>query len=395
MLGFDPLATLTQFFENIANTFGSWYTDAVKGMITFLLTSSLPSNEDIQTDFFKLNFGGAVGLALYLVTAMAVFVLLVFLLTPRRDHSMKVSRFLGSVVGLLVYAFLFFRLYTYVDSTKVGFMQFALNFITSTTDGTADDINNLLAVSSPAGVGSVVLTGIFSTVFALFATAMAFTIKMLVLVILIIYPVLIVLRPLGFLAITAFNAANSFLVVAVLTPVVMVWAIALPLVIRNIIPGAGAAALVPIVTLVCSLGALLTPLVLLIVFFRLSSKIFGHIDVQGNVAITSLPALSYDEAMRDIQDNRSTPVKDAIVGAAGMAVGAMFDEGGVKSLVDSIPDAVVTAAGVAASAQFGPMAGVVINGVYGKVKSSREVSREAREEATSPGPDTQKGDSNE
>lgn len=395
MLGFDPLATLTQFFENVANTFGSWYTDAIKGLITFLLSSSLPSNEDIETDFFKLNFGGAVGLALYLVSAMAILVLFVFILTPRRDHSMKVSRYFSSVIGLLLYAFLFFRVYVYVDSTKMGFMQFALNFITSTTDGTADDINNLLAVSSPAGVGSVILTGVFSTIFALFATAMAFTIKMMVIVILIIYPILIVLRPLGFLAVTAFNAANSFLVVAVLTPVVMVWAIALPLVIRNIIPGAGATALVPIVTLVCSGGALLAPVFLLIIFFKLSSKIFGHIDVQGNVAITSLPTLSYDEAMRDMKDNRTTPVKDAAIGAAGMAVGAMFNEGGIKSLVSSIPDTVVTAAAVAASAQFGPMTGVVINGVYGKVKSSMKASREAQAEAASPPPDTQEGDSNE
>ena len=381
----DPLGTLTQFFQNIANTIGNWYTDAVKSMIAFLIAPALPSEADIQSDFFKLNFGGSVGLALYLVTAVALFVLLVFLLTPRRDHSMKVSRFIGSIVGLIVYAVLFFRVYVYIDGAAKALMQFALNFITSSKSGSVDEINNLLAVSSPWGAGSVVVLGIFSFVFCLFAGGIAFGIKIIALVTLVIYPVLIILRPLGNLAVIAFNAANSFLVVAVLSPVIMIWAVALPLVVRNTIPGANATGLTATVTLVRSAGALASPILLMILFFRLSSQVFGHVDVQGNVAITSLPPLSWDEAMRDIQDKRITPIKESFGGFIGSAAGSMFEEGGIKSLINSIPDTLVSSAAVAASAQFGPVAGVVIEGVHGKVKSSIASSKEQANQAnTSP-----------
>ena len=374
---FDPLGTLTQFFVNIASTFNSWYTEAVKGMIVFLMSSALPSNEDVQSDFFKINFGGTVSLALYLVSAIAVFVLLVFLLTPRRDHSMTVSRFISSAFGLIVYAVLFFRVYIYVDDLTKGVMQFTLNFITNSKTGTVDEINGLLSMSSPGGVGSVVVLGIFSVIFCWFAVAVAFGIKMIVLVVLIIYPLLIVLRPLGNLAIVAFNAANSYLLVAILSPILMVWAIALPLVARNTIPGADAIGLTAIITVVCSGGALFAPVLLLVLFFRLSSQVFGRIDVQGNVAITSLPPLSYDEALRDIQDKRIAPVKDAISGYAGSAIGSMFEEGGMKSLINSIPDTLVHAGAVAASTQLGPMAGVVIEGAYSSVKTSIAESKEA------------------
>jgi|GEM_PF-3032342 len=374
---FDPLGSLTDFFENIANTFGTWYTAAVKELINFLMMAALPTEENVKTDFFRLNFGGSVGLALYLVTAMAVLTLLVFLLNPRRDHSLRISRFIGSIIGLFAYAILFFRVYVYIDDISKGLMQFAINFITSTKDGKAADINNLLAVSSPSGIGSVVVLGIFSVIFCWFAAAMAFGMKMVVLVVLIVYPVLIVLRPLGNIAVVAFNAANSFLIVAVISPIIMVWAVALPMVVRNIIPGANAIGLTAIVTLVCSAGALLAPTVLLVVFFRLSSQVFGRLDVQGNVAITSMPPQSYDEAMHDIQEKRNTPVRDAVGSFAGAAVGSMFEEGGMKSLISSIPDTLVHAGAVAASTQFGPMAGVAVEGAYGVVKTKIVDSREA------------------
>lgn len=368
---FDPigsmLAALAEFFSGMASTLSGWYTDAVKATIAFLMSSSLPSQEDIESDFFRVSFGGMVGLALYLVTAIAILVLLVFLLTPRKDHSLQFSRFAGSVVGLMLYAILFFRLYVYVDNVTKGLMQVALNFITSTPNGTVEMVNGLLTVASPSGVGSVVVLGIFAVIFCWFAAAIAFCIKMMVIVIFIIYPLLIVLRPLGMIAVTAFNAANSFLIVALLAPIVMVWAFALPLVMRNIIPGADALGLTAILTLVCSGGALFTPLVLLLVFFRLSSQVFGRIDVQGQMAITSLPPLSWDEAQRDMQETRRSPVKDSFNRVAG----SMLEDGStVSSLIKSIPDVAVHAASAAATAYAGPVAGMVIETVHVKVKES-------------------------
>lgn len=383
----DPLGTLAEFFANIANTFGNWYTDAIKGLITFLMSSALPSSKDIQSDFFRLNFGGSIGLALYIMTAISLLVLLAFLLTPRRDHSMKISRYISSIVGLIVYAVLFFRLYVYVDDAENGLIQFALNFITSSKTGSVDKINNLLAVTSPSAVGSVVVLGVFSVVLAWFAGVVAFSIKMVVFIVLIVYPLLIVLRPLGYLAVIAFNAANSFLLVAILSPVITVWAIALPLVIRNVIPGADSLGLTAIITLVCSAGAFFGPIILLVIFFRLSSQIFGNIDVQGNVAITSLPALSWDEAMRDMQDKRGTPFKDAFSSFPNDATNSLFEEGGMKSLIDSIPDTIVGAGAVAASTQFGPWAGVVIEGVYGKAKSHFAESNKATPDGENPRPE--------
>jgi len=388
---FDPIGSLIAFFTNLANTFSSWYTDAVKATIAFLMSSALPSQENIESDFFRINFGGTIGLALYIVTAMSVVLLLLFLLTPKKDHSKKISRYIGSLIGLVVYAILFFRLYVYVDDLSKGAMQAALNFITSSPNGTVEKINNLLAVATPSGIGSVAVLGIFAVIFSWFAAAVAFGIKMVVIIILIAYPLLIVLRPLGSMAVTAFNAANSFLIVAILSPIMMVWAIALPLAARGIIPGADALGLTAIITLVCSGGALLSPIILLYVFFRLSSQVFGRIDAQGQMAITSLPALNWDEAQKDMQENRLSSTKDAFRGVVGSA----FEPGGVTSLIKSIPDTLVHAGAVAASAHFSPMAGVIIEGVHSKVKDTIVSRKEAAaENAVTPIP-IERGESNE
>lgn len=368
----DPIGTLATFFTNLATTFTSWYTDAVKSTIAFLMSSSLPSQEEINSDFFKLNFGGTIGLANWLVSGVALLVLLAFLITPRRDHGIKISRFITSLVGLVVYAVLFYRFYSYVDNASKGLMQFALNFITNSKNGTVDQINSMLGLGTPSAVGSVVVLGIFSVIFCWFAAAIAFCLKMVVVLILILYPVLIVLRPIGNVAVLAFNAANSFLVVAVLSPIIMVWAITLPIVARNIIPGADAIGLTTIITLVCSAGALLTPLVLLVIFFRLSSQVFGHIDTQGNTVVDSLPPLTWDEAQRDMQDNRLSPIKDAFPGIVEKA----FESGGVKSLIDSIPDTLVNLGATAAAVEFGPLAGTIIKGAHEKFKEHMASSRE-------------------
>lgn len=376
---FDPIGTLTAFFQGVAATFDSWYTSAVKATIAFLMSSSLPSQKDVNSDFFKLNFGGTIGLALYIVSAIALLVLLVFFLTPRRDHSIRVSRFISSIVGLVLYAVLFFRLYSYVDNASKGIMQATLNFITNSQNGNVDQINNMLDASTPSGVGSVVVLGVFSVIFCWFAASLAFTFKLVVIVILIAYPVLIVIRPLGSLAVAAFNAANSLLIVAILSPIIMTWAIALPLAARNIIPGADALGITALLTLVGSSGALIAPLVLLYVFFRLSSQVFGHVDVSGQTAITEMPPLSWDEAQKDMLDNRTSPVKDVFSGV----IGSSFSEGGggFAGLIDAIPDTLVTAGAAAASAEFGPIAGAAIKFAHSKVKESVAASREAAAES--------------
>jgi hypothetical protein len=391
---FDPVGTLTAFFASVAAAFNSWYTSAVQATIAFLMSSSLPSQKDIHSDFFRLNFGGIIGLALYLVSAIALFVLLAFFLAPRKDHSLRASRFIGSLIGLVVYAILFFRIYAYVDNASKGMMQLALNFITHSKNGTVDQINNMLGVSTPSGIGSVVVLGVFSVIFCWFASATAFMIKIVVLVILILYPLLIVLRPLGSVAIAAFNAANSFLVVGILSPIIMVWAIALPLVARNLIPGADATGLTSLITLVCSAGALIAPFILLYIFFRLSSQVFGSVNVEGNTAITSMPPLSWDEVQQDMQDTRSSPFKDAFGDTARSA----FSEGGggVSSLLSAIPDTLVNAGVVAATAEFGPMAGAAIKTVHGKIKEQHAASVEAKAiQASPPVVTTQEGDPSE
>ena len=379
---FDPIGALTSFFTGLAAAFNSWYTSAVQATITFLMSSSLPSQKDIQSDFFKLNFGGVMGLAIYLITAIAVILLAVFLLNARKNHSVRFSRFISSIIGLILYALLFYRVYSYIDNGSKGLMQVALNFITHSKNGTVDEINNLLGVQTPSGIGSVVVLGVFSVIFCWFACAVAFMVKLAVLVVLIIYPVLIVLRPLGSFALFAFNAANSFLVVAVLSPIIMVWAIALPVAARNLIPGADATGLTSLITLVCSAGALVAPLILLYIFFRLSTQVFGRIDVEGNTSISSLPPLSLEEAQHDMQDTRMSPFKDAFKESALSSF--QPGGGGVSNLLSTIPDTLMTAGAVAATAHFGPLGGAIVEGVHSKIKASKAAKQEAALEATVP-----------
>jgi hypothetical protein len=363
-----------QFFAQLARMFDSWYTSAVQQTITILLTSSFPRIEDIRSDFFFINFGGMVGLAIYLSSAIAVLLAVAVLIRPRRDHSEKISSWVWSVAGLILYSFLFLRVYSFVDGLSQGVAQASINFITNSENGTVEEITGLLTFTTPGGIGATIFLGWAAALFSYIAAALALVMKLIIVLVLIVYPLLIVLRPLGAFALLAFNAANSLLAVAIISPILMAWVYAGPLFLRNLFPLLESVDIITVLlTFAVSGTAMLIPPLLFIVFFAASSKVFGAIDARGTFAVSSMPPLDINDAQRDIQQVRGTPIRTAITDVVGDKILSG------SSVFEDIPRTAVNLGASIAAASGHPYLGAGIKSGYRAIENKIQERKEARE----------------
>lgn len=319
------------WLNGLAQAIAGWYTEGVKQSINFLLMYSVPSPDEIKGKFFSTALGGTFGLSTLLIGGVAIFVGAAVIVRFNRDHGRKISKMISSIVWLVVFVLLFYRGYSLLYGFFQGVGQGALNLLTSTAGGTVAQLNNILLVVTPQGVGAILILGTFSAVFSLFTLAEAFAFHVILYGLLIVYPLLIALRPLPVFN-TLFHAANSAVVVVALSPSVMVWAYALPVIISNGFPGATASGLSVVLTFVCSLFAFAVPIVLAVLVFNTSRQVFGKVEsqVEGAVSIISMPPVDMNDVRRDIDQVHASPMKAILteVVGDGLLHGDLFDDFG-------------------------------------------------------------------
>lgn len=305
----NPLGALS-WLAGVGQAIASWYTDSVKQTINFLLMNSVPSPDEIKSSFFSLALGGTYGLSTLIVGGVAVVIGTMIILRPQENHSRNIGKILNSVLWLVIFALLFYRGYGLLYGFFQGAGQGAVNLLTGTQNGSIAQLNSILLVVTPSGVGAILLLGPFSVLFILLALAEAFAFHVVLFLLLIVYPLLIALRPLPVFN-TLFHAANSAVVVILISPLLMTWAIALPVVVSNIIPGATATGIPVVLTLVGSALAFAAPIVIAIFVFNTSRKVFGAVDstVSGLVSIGSMPPVDMNEMRRDINNVHTSPLK--------------------------------------------------------------------------------------
>lgn len=359
---------ILQFFTGLASTFSSFYTSTVQVAMTFLLEQGLPTEKNIHSNFFSINFGGIIGLVQLITSGIVVILLLLFFLSPKRDHSMRWSRLFSSLIGVVLYSILLFRAYGLLDSLSQGIAQFSIDFLTNKKDGNVQEINDLLNFTTPAGVASVVISGSIAVLVLQLVVVVALIIKTVVILLLILYPLIIILRPLGGAAIVIFNGANAFFIVSIVAPMVMSWSLAAPVLLQQIVPGASATGMVGVAALAGALFAFTFPIILFFGVFNTSSRVFGNLDVKGQVAIRSLPPIDVKNAQREVQEVKLHPIRDAMVDVVG---DNMRNGAGISGLFEDIPK---TAANVGASIALAtghPVASGAINYGYSVIDKHR------------------------
>lgn len=365
---FDP----GSWFVAFAKAITSWYTDAVKNTITFLLMNSVPSPDAIQSNFFSLALGGTYGLSSMLMGGVAIVLGTIILLRPRHDHSRSIAKMVSSIIWLVVFGVLFYRGYSLLYGFFQGIGQGAVNVLVGSQNSTIAQLNDLLIITNLPEAGAILLVGPFAVVFALFALAESFMLHIALLALLILYPLLIALRPLALFN-TLFHAANSAVAVILISPILMAWAFALPVIAKNLIPGASNPAIQIMVMLVCSLSAFALPILIAVLVFNKSRQVFGRVDssVEGLVSVKSMPPVDMNDIRRDIDRVHTSPLKAIASDVVGDEIlnGNMF-----RDMSKVAVNAVAT--GLAAAGH--PYASVAVKAAPGVIKAGRERISEIR-----------------
>lgn len=290
MLG--PIGDLIGFLTDFGKNLTQWYNDVLVATVQYMLAVAAPSIDEITTGFFSVLLGGTLGLANLVILAVVVLVSILVLITIKKDHKVKISRTITSMVGLVLFAYLFYRAYAFLYNLQQLLIQFTMNFLTGSKDATEVSIADAIAGLDPLGV---VVSTFFGWLFGWLAYAEAFGLHVMFVTVLIFYPLILALRPLGGFFNVIFHVANASLLVVLIAPPFMAAFLLLPLWIG------GGALMGGIAAFAGGLAALATPIVFFILALTFSSKVFGNIDakVGGTVDISSMPAFN----MRDVNDS--------------------------------------------------------------------------------------------
>jgi hypothetical protein len=357
-----PLGDLIDFIVNFGKNLTQWYNDVLVATVQYMLAVVAPSIDEISTGFFSLVLGGTLGLANTLILAIVVVVAFIVLLTIKRDHKVKVSRTITSMIGLVLFAYLFYRGYAFLYNLQQILVQFTINFVTGSRNSATIDITNAIAGLDPLGV---VVSTLFGWLFGWLAYAEAFGLRVMFLIVLLFYPVMLALRPLGGFFNVIFHAANAALLVVLLAPPFMAAFLLLPLWISNVSAGAGLMG--GIAAFVGGLLAIATPIFFFILAMTLSNKVFGNIDakVAGSVDIGSMPSFSMKDVNDSVHSSHMTPLQTP----AGPPVSAPPP----GSLMGDIKGVAVNAAAVALTSAGHPHVAAIVKA--GDAAATRAVQK--------------------
>jgi hypothetical protein len=299
------------WIADLADLVNDWYNSLLAGIVEMLLNVSLPTPEQLSSDFFMLGLGATFGLSLKVITLITVIVGVIVLLTPRRRHGERIASLLTSILRLILFAILFFPVYAILYELVRSGTQGIINVATGSSDGTIAQLNDLLDGPAPVDIFSKLVFSVLASAFATVSFAIALTLRMALIMLLIFYPLLLALYPLGRFTKALFHWANGFIVVVLVSPPLMGFCFLLPLLAGNLIPGASN----PLVSGFIMLGgAMIAAIIPILLFFFVKSKsqeVFGSLDssISGSVDVASMPPVSLQGSQKDIQDTHASPLR--------------------------------------------------------------------------------------
>jgi hypothetical protein len=307
----DPGKWVAGLVLGLANLFGTTQASIVKQIIQLLFMAALPTVEKLQKGWFALGIGATYGLAAQVMGLVAVTIALIVLITPLKNHGMKLGRGLSSFAMVLIFGVMFYPVYGLLYSLSQALTQGVLNIATSSPTG--DSATLIAAVNAvlPEDPFTRMITNGLSLFFGCWTFIEAIALQIALLLILVFYPLVLALRPVVGLARGLLNLFNSGIITVLVSPPVMGIGFALPVLVKDYIPGGSLAFVPAILTVIGGIFAAVTPTILAVLSFRGSKEIFGTVDatLAGKLDINSLPPVTMDDVNKDIKDTQHSPLK--------------------------------------------------------------------------------------
>ena len=282
--------------EKMADAMTAWATWGVEMNIRVLGGSLLPDVEVFFDGPLSLLFGANFGLAMMLLRGLVVIAVIVTMIQVFRQRKAEFAgAVLSSALGLMIFAVLFYPVYTLLFSGLRQFSQVVLKNAADVSDTSVDDLATLITTLLNPGNLAVqffvgLINGVVATILITFIGGMVAVGVLLS----IFYPLSIVFKPFGKFGLNQFRLTTSAVISIPLSLLIMMGLLAFELV---IIRAANAVApfLGSLVSLVLSfvfgLLILLTPIVIFVLAYTKVEEVTGNLDskIQSGVDILTMP----------------------------------------------------------------------------------------------------------
>lgn len=297
-------------------------TQVTELIVSILLFSMTPMFLLLSSDPVLIQVGATLGLARLLLITVTIVVGFIMLITPFRNHGERAGRVLSSMVSLVAFTLLYFPL---ID-LGIFISTAVRSLVLSLVDVEPDNLQSALS-SSPLGATSplghlvvVALLVLFGTVLLIPLLAMSVVFILIVMV----FPLVLVLRPLGGFFNSLFHVMTSGILVILLSPALMALGMTLPLFVGKYFPF-GHQPVAQIIALILGFcGAIAAPILIWKRAYRESVSIFGKAEsvVTGKVSVEGKSRVDVEQIKRDDRITNSPTkavVTSMVTGAGTMA----------------------------------------------------------------------------
>ena len=358
-----PTNVVQDWFTDLANSLSDSLANTRVDIVKELAKTSLPTVDQLHSQWYMLGLGGTYGLATKLVLLVVVLLGLIMILTPLSNHSVRMRRSVQSLLFVGIFGALFFPLYSLaynlVQAGSQGMINIALGKESSSLNEAAAAMT---AVLMPTDVWFKVIVCFIGLLLTYGAFIIAWANFLGVLITGMVYPVANAVRPLGEKFNSLFHAANSAVVTTLLTPLIVTFGLLLPTFAAKMIPVVGSTGIsAGIFTIIGGLISFIGPILVAFWAFKGSSEVFGQLDsgsIGGSVDVDSMPPTSSRDMDNSVKESGFKAFATSMI-----AGGATAQLGQSDNLLGDIKSLAVEGAAVAATASGYPLVGAALNAV--------------------------------
>lgn len=373
----DIIRTLIEW-ATVLNNLHNELSALIAKMMTFMV---VPSFLVLKTDTVAHNLGAVVGFTQAVMVLIMVIIAIVTM-WPSSRTGRQIGQVFTSIWGM---AFFIVGFYPAINLVQLGLSilrDFILYLMDVEQDKLAATINNIATTPLDPAIRVTQLLLMIVLGFLLLALQVFLAGALIALVFL--FPLALVLRPLGGFWDTMFHVLLSGIPTILLSPFFMTVCVLSPIVVGKYVPLGDTAIAQLLVVFVAYLAAIFVPVVLWQLAYRKSVDVHGKIEstIRNKVDIGSMPKPSWDDAQHAGRSAAESPIK-ALVGsvAAGTIAATAASGGDGQDIRNSFKHIVADGVAAGATVSGHPWVGAAIQGVDSLSRATESRQRAAKAEA--------------
>ncbi|HET8690120.1 MAG TPA: hypothetical protein VFL81_01670 [Candidatus Saccharimonadales bacterium] len=351
------------------------YTWLLQQTVELLIHAGVISTDSLHSGWYQMLLGGTYGLASRLIGLVAVMVAFWIIILPMKNHGEKIGRMITSMLFMIIFGALFFPLYSVAAELSREFSQ-SLYQAVSGSQSQKDLVDQLISGAIPTNLLGAMITTMIGGFIMLIVVVEVFFLNLWLLFLLLGYPLVWALRPIGRVTNVIFHTFNCGLFTVLVAPPVMVFWLVLSIGAVKVIPFADNALGAAVFTQIGGLAAAITPVALAMLSYRRSSHVFGRVDseMDGAFDINRLPPVTTRQMRDDVDETYSASVIPLHAKVTDNLVNN--GETATQDAIDTVKRHAASAAASKAATALHPAAGVAVAAGYSMYEKHQTNKRE-------------------